>query len=535
MASLHIGRTGRAAIVDRDGHVIAAPELLPPASADGRRRVPTVTGTLNDPALTDAFDRFRVEGYGKRTIDVGGAPFVALASRMPAAGQDWILLIAAPQSDFTGFAEENSRKNVLLSLITIGLTALLGLALLWQNRRFFKLARLLAKQRTTGAREFQALSALAAQPGLFDPDRPMPSLTATLAEMSAARRVSIWHLAGEDQTLQCEDQFEQQSGHTEGLELSRSQLPLFFQALDRGEAIETLDAAADKRTVALHHLLMRPFASHTLSVLPIHGPGGISGAVMLEDAAEPAQARSFAEAVSSIAAMRITARRPKAGAAPPDLALDGIYPVPSALGGAGSFSPTLRPDTVDPTSLHAGYFPSVTAMVIQLDDAVALAKSDGTGVMALADQIAKAMQAIATRYALPYMKLTGHTLVAAVGYTPVPDPSATRRLVDAALAARESCIALLAQSGLEPVFRIGIDFGAAFGCLLGQEPRQFNLWGDVIRTAELMAGSVTDSGSIQVSERAYGQLRQQFLFRARGVFYLPRVGTARLFIMAGRR
>jgi len=57
----------------------------------------------------------------------------------------------------------------------------------------------------------------------------------------------------------------------------------------------------------------------------------------------------------------------------------------------------------------------------------------------------------------------------------------------------------------------------------------------VIRTAELMAQSATGTGSIQVSERAYGQLRQQFLFRARGVFYLPRVGTARTFILAGRR
>ena len=72
-------------------------------------------------------------------------------------------------------------------------------------------------------------------------------------------------------------------------------------------------------------------------------------------------------------------------------------------------------------------------------------------------------------------------------------------------------------------------------CALGQEPRVFNLWGDVIRTAELMAQSAAGTGSIQVSEHAYEQLRQQFLFRARGVFYLPRVGTARTFILAGRR
>jgi len=96
-------------------------------------------------------------------------------------------------------------------------------------------------------------------------------------------------------------------------------------------------------------------------------------------------------------------------------------------------------------------------------------------------------------------------------------------------------LSLLTQSGLEPVFRIGIDSGDALGCALGQEPRLFNLWGDVIRTAELMAQSATDTGSIQVSERAYERLRQEFLFRARGVFYVPRIGVARVFILAGRR
>ena len=66
-------------------------------------------------------------------------------------------------------------------------------------------------------------------------------------------------------------------------------------------------------------------------------------------------------------------------------------------------------------------------------------------------------------------------------------------------------------------------------------PRLFNLWGDAIRTAELMAQSAAESGTIQVSEGAYEQLRPHFLFRARGVFYVPGVGTARTFILAGRR
>lgn len=542
LASLQIGRTGRAAIVDSAGNVIAAPGLVRPVGADGRQTVPTATGALNDPALINAYDRFRVEGHGSRLIDVGDVRYVALASRLPAAGQDWVLLITAPQNDFTGFAEDNSRKNFLLSLITIGLAGLLGLLLVRQNRRADRIARQLAQQREAAARETRALSALAAQPGLFDPVQPAPGLTEGLAELSAARRASIWRLAGEGRILRCEDQFEPESGHIEGLELSRSELPRFFQSLDQGEAIDGVNAAGDARTAELHRLLMRPFGSLTLSVLPVHGPAGISGAVLLEDATEPERARSFAQAVSSIAAMRMAGRQQAAdatqqafAAAAAEPAAAGSNPTVSAADAAREFSTALTPEPINPSGLAASLFPSVAAMSIHFDDAITLARPDQAGVTALADDIARAMQGIAARFALPYMKLAGHDLVAAAGCTTASDPLAMARLADAALASREACLALLAKSDLEPVFRIGIDFGPALGCALGEEPRVFNLWGDVIRTAALLAQSAVDTGSIQVSERAYEQLRQQFLFRPRGVFYVPRIGTARIFILAGRR
>jgi len=533
LASLQIGRTGRAAIVNNVGSVIAAPGLKWPVGADGRRTVPA-SSALDDPALIGAYDRYRVEGYGSRMIDVRATPYVAIASRLPAAGQDWVLLIAAPQSDFTGFAEDNSRKNVLLSLITIGLAGLLGLLLVRQNRRADRMARQLAQQREAAARETRALSALALQPGLFDPQQKAPGLTEGLAELSAARRASLWRLASAGRVLRCDDQFEPQGGHVEGLELSRSELPRFFRSLDQGEAIDEVDAASDARTAELHRLLMRPFGSRTLSVLPVQGPSGVSGALLLEDAGEPERARSFAQAVASIAAMRMAGQQQTAAASPVPTAA-GAIPNLSPDDAAGARDAALLPNMADPSGLAAAYFPAVAVMNIHFDDAVTLARPDQAGVTTLADMVAKAMQGIAVDFTLPYMKLAGTDIVAAAGCTATPDPLAIVRLADAALAAREACLTLLAQSDLEPVFHIGIDFGAALGCALGQAPRVFNLWGDVTRMAGLMAQSATDSGSIQVSERAYEQLRQQFLFRPRGVFYVPRVGTARIFILAGRR
>ncbi len=197
------------------------------------------------------------------------------------------------------------------------------------------------------------------------------------------------------------------------------------------------------------------------------------------------------------------------------------------------------PDGGDPAGLAASWFPAVAAMIIRFDDAVTLGRpagpSDQSGVTAIAEQIATAMQAIASRYELPYMKLTGHHLIAAAGCVAEPDPGAAVRLADAALAAREACLSLLSRAGYEPVFHIGVDVAAALGCVLGEAPRLFNLWGDVVRNAEMMAHSAGAGGAIQVSESAYARLRQDFLFRPRGMFYLPRIGPARTFILAGRR
>ena len=550
LATLPIGRSGHAAIVDRDGDLIAAPGLVQPSNANAMQAVHAATGSLDDPALTAAYDHFRVGGYGSRTVTIGLRRFVVIASRLPAAGQDWVLLMAAPEADFTNAADTNSRQGLLLSLITIGLAVLLGLLLVRQNRRTDRVARLLNRQREISAREGRELSALATQPGLFDPRQPAPGLTESLADMSAARRASIWRLAGEGRILHCEDSFDpkqgdrQQGGHVEGLELSRSELPRFFGALDGGEVFEVSDAATDVRTGELHRLLMRPFGSRTLLVLPVRGPAGVAGAVLVEDAQESARARNFAQAVAGIAAMRLAghdlaaeefgdAAGQQADQGLPDGA-SGRSPTPAAEG-EQAFSSMLAPAGIDPSKLAAHVFPSVAAMIIRFDDAVSLARPDADDLTALADEIAQAMQAIATRYALPYMKLTGHHLVAATGCTTTPDDTAAVRLADAALAARDACVALLTKSGTEPAFRIGIDFGTALGGVLGQEPRLFNLWGDVIHTAELMARSAVDPGTVQVSERAYAQLRQAFLFRPRGVFYVPRIGTARTFILAGRR
>jgi adenylate cyclase len=68
---------------------------------------------------------------------------------------------------------------------------------------------------------------------------------------------------------------------------------------------------------------------------------------------------------------------------------------------------------------------------------------------------------------------------------------------------------------------------------VGRETRISHLWGDAVRVAGTMTTSALP-GTVQATEAAYRQLRQDFLCRSRGNFYLPHIGAAGTFVLAGR-
>jgi adenylate cyclase len=329
--------------------------------------------------------------------------------------------------------------------------------------------------------------------------------------------------------LRCEDTYERDSGgHVAGLELSRAELPQFFAALEAGEEICVSDAANDRRTAELHRVVMHPFDSRRALIAPIRARLGVTGAVILEDMANLEESREFVRAVANMLALRLGG---------PDVSsptrTEEVAEMGPASSGERSFTAELALRGFDYEALGADVFPSVAVMVIKFIDPAAMAARHTADVAMLADRIAVTLQDIANTHDIPYMKLVGQDVVAAAGCAP-GDNTAIVRIGDAAVAARDRCLALFEEAGLPAAFRIGIDFGIAIGSQLGRQPRLFNLWGEAVRTADIMAASCAVSGGIQVSEAAYRRLRQQFLFRPRGTFYVPRVGPAHTFVLSSR-
>ena len=68
---------------------------------------------------------------------------------------------------------------------------------------------------------------------------------------------------------------------------------------------------------------------------------------------------------------------------------------------------------------------------------------------------------------------------------------------------------------------------------MGSEQRAYNLWGESVRLADTMAESGLP-GSIVVTETSYRLLRDRYLFRVRGTFYLGGSGEMSTYLLTGR-
>lgn len=531
LASLKIGRTGRAVIIDATGHLIAAPDSSRMLRETAGQLATVRVDESNDPGLAAAYDHFRVEGYGRRVITVGDEPVISIASPLTGSGRDWSLLMIVPEKDFTGFVASNGRKTLWLSLVVVALAALLATLLVSQGLRADRSARLLLERGRSIELQNQAFADLVRQPELFDraQQAPVQAMTQALAELADAQRASVWHLSDGGRQLRCEDLYDRGSGqHSAGFSLSRAELPQFFATMESGDTIEASDAASDRRTMELYRTLLHASHSRGVYATPVRASDATFGVIMLADASDIAGARAFITLVGSLLAIRM-----RGAAETPTTISDAVVELPQMAVGEQSLRAVLVLRGLDDVP-GTEVFASAAVMAIKFADAIAMATKDTSGETTLADHIAVLLQDAAATHSIPYMKLTGHDVIAAAGLTS-GDTSAIVRIADAAVAIRDHCFERFEACGQVPQFRIGIDCGVAIGSYVGREPRLFNLWGDAVRTANRMAETSVGQGTIQVSEAAYQRLRQQFVFRLRGRFYVPHAGTEQTFVLGGRQ
>ena len=529
LGGLSIGQTGRAYIVAKDGEMIAGPDPARILQTQDGKPVPAQIDAIGDADVVAGWDHYRTQGPGNRIIEANGRRLISIVTPLNNNGQDWLLLITVPEAEFSGFVTTNSRRAALLSLAVVALAGGLAVLLVRQGLRADRVAREVAERSSAVRQQSAAFARLAAEAGMFDATgAPPKALTETLADATGARRAGIWRLAGKGQILRCDDSFEPATGgHVSGLELSRQEGPVLFDALARNEAIDAPDARRDRRTASLHASFMAPSGTTALYAVPVVQAGRTFGMVMLEDARRDPAARDIAQACAMLIALG------SHGEAPADAPGDAHTRTPAA---ARAVSDPPPDDRGLDTALEAALAPDATDDGAHQTHAIVLVLALPDLAETLAHAVACAAQAVAAEHGIAYVKMLGTRIVAAAGYS-VPTAAGVKeaapRLADAAIALRERCAELLSSDDGPAAFGFGLDVGSVLSGRLGEAPGLFNVWGVAVEGAAALAGSAPPEG-IQASEQAYLLLRQAFLFRPRGLFYRPGTGENRSYVLAGR-
>jgi class 3 adenylate cyclase len=552
LGSLEIGRNGRAMIIDGDGVLVAYPvlEQMVNKSDGGLARVHIEE--LADPVLNRAFDRFRVDGHGKRELVVEGRRHINTASSLKSVlGRDWTLLIVVPEEDFVGFVADNSRRGLTMSLAVLGLASLLAGLLVFQGLRADRNAQLLLERQQQLEAQSRAFSGLASQAALFDSkdDSAVAALTEAVAGTLSAHRISVWQLTTDGRRLVCEDSFDKETGgHTQGMELTADDLPQFFQSLVQQEEILAVDAAADPRTAELHRVYLHPLGLRALMSVPIVRGEQIVGVIWLEDDAVRTDPDSgdvaFARAVANMLALRMR------GGAPGETEEAGRGTSPGTARGHGELAEPMRQTELvtgrrgkaflariakeqgEGAGIGAQVFEDVTVVVMRFTDPVSLAAAIDDGDRSAAEDLVQKLETLAAEHEVEYLKLLGDQIVCAAGFPGEPHRGAAA-MADFALGALDHCARLFTKLERPLEAQIGIDSGPVIGSAVGRERAIFNLWGEAVVTASRMAQTGV-SGQIQATESTYRRLREDFLFRVRGSYYLEGFGEFATYTLTGR-
>ena len=529
LASLEIGADGRALIMDDAGQVIAVPNSEKFIKPVGDEFVPPKVDELGDPVLTAAFDRFRVEGQGRRILEREDVRYISSATPLPGSSRQWWVLIVVPEDDFIGFVASNNRTALAMSLVIVLAVIALAILLVRQSLRSDRSIQLMTARGQNLSRQSAAYTAISDQVARRAGELP-PALTEGLVDVTRARRASVWRLQADNQTLHCSDSYDRDSqGHSGGFELHRRELPAFFELLESGEEITLADAAVDRRSAQFHTLIMQSLGSRAIAIVPLRRAESVVGAICLEDSGPLEGVRDFLRTTAAMisATLQPDARNDRGARKPAARAQaagdDAIQPILSA---------DLAPKSTEHADLRAEHFTDVAVMSLSLTGAMQLAKKCGAADTGMAVQISELLQEIASEHGITYLKFVGQDAIAAAGFDR-QDQDAMNWIAALAIAVRDRLSELIDTAGPGAEFRIGLGFGGCYGCLVGRERQQFNLWGEAFETAHHMARSAAP-GAIQASAAAYARLRQDFLFRPRGTFYLPGVGQSRTFVLAGQ-
>ena len=153
--------------------------------------------------------------------------------------------------------------------------------------------------------------------------------------------------------------------------------------------------------------------------------------------------------------------------------------------------------------------------------------------VAMLDRMFTAWDVLTERHGLEKIKTIGDAYMVAGGL-PTPREDHAEAIADMALEMGAEVERCAAETGLSLEVRIGIDTGPVVAGVIGRAKFIYDLWGDTVNTASRMESHGVP-GAIQVTERAYEQLRDRYDLRHRGTIEVKGKGPMTTYLLLGKR
>lgn len=550
LSKLAIGVRGKAYIIDRSGRIIAFPsEHWTPANDES---VPAPRlDEMGDPVLTRAYDRLRVEGFGRKVLTIGNRRVIVSAEPVKMlAGHDWLVLIVVPEADFVGFVSDSSLVASVMSFVVVtimvGLAGLLGWRNVLAGRR---VAMATLRQQTLEARSRAIVEVGREMAGREASGRDLETATETAAEAGAARRAAVWRLSEDGRTLSCEDYYDREAkDHAAGLTIHRDEVPVLFAALDEGAVIDSIGARGDKRVTLLADTYLRPLGIENIYISPIMLGDRPIGMLSVEDAEggdRAAGLAAFCDALALLLALKFGGEASVPEAQAGNTADDSAPRAQEANDSPDPDALALRQTRLEQSLIHRGS--SLDALsrgamtgaaigIVKLPEWSTVTRSvpDGSAQIEM-EAIVEEIRSITEGSDLSYAtRLDDQIVVAACSPRGVATGRDALSVATALLDMRDRLVQLEEHWVTSLDFRFGIDVGSVMNSAANGSPANRSLWGGAIGVARIMAETTTRH-TIATSETAYQLLSRQFQFRPRGRYYLPETGgSMRTFILVGR-
>ena len=551
LKQLSIGVSGKAMIIDHTGRIVAYPSDHWLA-ADRPDVKPPLLDELGDPVLTRVYNRLRVEGYGRKVLEIGDRRIIVSSEPVDMlTGRNWVVLIVVPETDFVGFVADSGWVALFMSGAVVVIVAALAGLLAWRSVQAERRASAAAARQQALEMRTQTFIDLARHAAL---DRTagegLGNATENAATACAAKRVAVWRLSADGRTLQCDGLLRQ---HGERPHLRpraaprRVAQPVRRPRQGRADrhrrgrsrpqnlrAVPALSPAARDQE-RLHHAdrLGRTVAGHAVGRGPAARrprcrPGGL-----LRRAGDPVRAalcdrRCRAGRRRRSGAGRARGRGRSGGTAeerPPDSFAQRQARLERTLLQQNTSIDALRDNAISRAVVGVVKLPDWTSVAQPPTDS-----GERTAMDAIVHELRRAIERSGVSYAA---LLDDQIVLAAFSAKEGKTADDARCVATAVLALRDRLLELEERWNVNLDFRLAIDIGTVMTSTVGTEPPSRNLWGGAVGVAKILAASA-GRRSIAASETAYDLLSGDFLFRPRGTYFLPETGTMRTFVLVGR-